>query len=249
MDSRSEAFNSTDMQMLTLILSENQSHKCIRLIKEQGAQGGVVTIGRGTVSSMLLNLLGIKSQRKDVVRLLLNRQRAEELMDYFDEVFEFAKPGHGIAYTTPVIGAVGLPEQDTGHQRMGEQIGDQMGEQMATKTVHGVERVCMFKKLTVIVDRGLSGDVMDIALKAGVRGGTILHGRGAGAEMATSLFGVEIEPEKELVIILTPDDLVDKVVQALSEGLHLDEPAKGILFVEPILDARGLFEMRDKKAE
>lgn len=103
----------------------------------------------------------------------------------------------------------------------------------------------MFKKLTVIVDRGVSNDVMDIALKAGVRGGTILHGRGSGAESVTNLFGVEIEPEKELVVILLPDDLVDKVVQALTKDLRLHETGKGILFVEPILDTRGLVEMRD----
>lgn len=61
------------------------------------------------------------------------------------------------------------------------------------------------------------------------------------------MFGVEIEPEKELVIILTPNDLVEQVVHALSEELRLEEPGKGILFVEPILDTRGLFEMNEKK--
>ena len=105
----------------------------------------------------------------------------------------------------------------------------------------------MFKKLTVIVDRGMANDVMDIARTVGVRGGTILHGRGAGTDIATSLFGVEIEPEKELVIILTPNDLVDRVVEALTRGLQLEEPGKGILFIEPILDTRGLFEMSNKK--
>lgn len=56
---------------------------------------------------------------------------------------------------------------------------------------------------------------------------------------------MEIEPEKELVVILLPDDLVDKVVQALTKDLRLHETGKGILFVEPILDTRGLVEMRD----
>ena len=105
----------------------------------------------------------------------------------------------------------------------------------------------MFKKLTVIVDRGMADDVMDIARKAGVRGGTILHGRGAGAEIATNLFGVEIEPEKELVIILMPNDLIDEVIHALSQELQLDEPGKGIMFVEPVLETRGLFETREQK--
>jgi nitrogen regulatory protein PII len=104
----------------------------------------------------------------------------------------------------------------------------------------------MFKKLTVVVDRGMSGEVMDIALKAGVRGGTILHGRGAGADIATKLFGMDIEPEKELVLILLPDALVDKVVDALTEQLKLSESGMGILFVEPVIETRGLIETIDR---
>lgn len=107
----------------------------------------------------------------------------------------------------------------------------------------------MFQKLTVIVDRGMAEDVMDIARRAGVRGGTILHGRGAGAEMATKLFGIEIEPEKELVLILVPSELIKKVIEDLTTELQLDEPGKGILFVEPILETRGLFEMHNKKSK
>lgn len=236
MDKRTGALSIGNVQMLTLILSENQSHKCVSLVKEQGIRGGVVILGRGTVSSAALNLLGIRSQKREIVQLLLKEEEAVWIMDYLDEALQLTKPGHGIAYTTPVISAVGLPEQEGNHG------------QIVTSTAQRSEGESVFKKLTVIVDRGVSDDVMDIARKAGVRGGTILHGRCVGAEVATKLFGVEIEPEKELVIILMPDDLVDEVVQALSQELHLDEPGKGILFVEPILDARGLFEMSSKKA-
>lgn len=100
----------------------------------------------------------------------------------------------------------------------------------------------MFKKLTVVVDRGMAEDVMDIARKSGVKGGTILHGRGTGSEFNAKFFGMEIEPEKELVMILMPSDLIDKVVNDLFQELKLGIPGNGILFVEPILDVRGLFE-------
>jgi nitrogen regulatory protein PII len=235
MDKNIYSLNTGDIKLLTLILSENQSHKCIRLIKELGIRSGMVMIGRGTVSSTVLNLLGIKNQRRDIIKLLLDRKKAEEIMEYFDNALQLTKPGHGIAYTTPVISAAGLPEPEANQ------------EQTAANTDNCPKGESMFKKLTVIVDRNMSGDVMDIALKAGVRGGTILHGRGAGAELSTNLFGVEIEPEKELVIILMPNDLVDKVVHALTQTLQLDEPGKGILFVEPILETRGLFEMNNNK--
>ncbi len=235
MNKQNEALDTGDIQLLTLILSENQCHKCVHLLKERGVLGGMVIIGRGTVSSAILNALGIKNQRKEIVKILLDGATAKEVVDYVDEVLQLKKHGHGIAYTTPVIGAVGIPEQAA--LKKDSRIG----------TVQGAEGECMFKKLTVIVDRGMANDVMDIARKAGVRGGTILHGRGAGTDIATSLFGVEIEPEKELVIILTPNDLVDRVVEALTQGLQLDQPGKGILFIEPILDTRGLYEMSNKK--
>jgi len=226
-----------DIQLLTLILDESQSHKCVRLIKEKGIQDGMVIIGRGTVSNSILNMLGIKSQKKEIIKLVLPRERAKEILDYLDQELQLSKPGHGIAYTSPILSVVELPDQEMSR---GQFVSN-------TATAQHLEGESMFKKLTVIVDRGKADDVMDIARKAGVRGGTILHGRGAGAKIATNLFGVEIEPEKELVFILMPSDLVDKVVQALCESLHLDEPGKGILFVEPVLDTRGLFELREKK--
>lgn len=221
--------------MLTLILSESNSHKCIRLAKEKGIHGGMVIIGKGTVGSAILNLLGIKSQRKEIVYFLLGKERATEILDYLDRKLHLGKHGQGIAFITPTIYAAGLP------------IRDREETDIIGNTAECTEGETMFKKLTVIVDRGMADEVMDIAREAGVRGGTILHGRGAGTEIATKLFGVEIEPEKELVIILAPDHLIDHVVRALSHGLNLDHPGKGILFVEPILETRGLFEMSDQK--
>jgi len=235
MDKQNDELDMDSIQLLTLILSENQRQKCIHLAKEQGICGGVVMLGRGTVSSTVLNLLGIKNQRKEVVKFLLKKDRAEEMMDLFDEALQLKKPGHGIAYTTAVISAVRLPEQRTSYK------------QVIKNTAKHMEGKSMFKKLTVIVDYGMSNDVMNIARKAGARGGTILHGRGVGAEIDTNLFGVEIEPEKELVIILIPNDKADKVVDALTHELRLDEPGKGILLVEPVLDTRGLFEMTEGK--
>lgn len=51
------------LQILTLILSEHQCHKCVHIARENGICGGILTIGRGTVNSGILNLLGIKSQK------------------------------------------------------------------------------------------------------------------------------------------------------------------------------------------
>ena len=87
---------------------------------------------------------------------------------------------------------------------------------------------------------------MDIARNSGVKGGTILHGRGSGSDEIVKLFGMVIEPEKELILIVTSSEIIDKVIDNLHEGLQLDIPGNGIIFVEDLLDVRGLFDEHEK---
>lgn len=220
--------NERQFLMVTLILGENQCQKCVRIAKELGILGAIVTPGRGTVKSAVLNLLGIKSQKKEVVNVLVEKSRAEEALDYFDKQLQLKEPGHGIAFTTSAAAA-------------GWVIENIMQDEDDAQETEGES---MFKKMTVVVNRGMAEDVMDIAHKSGVRGGTIMHGRGTGPETAAKLLGMEIEPEKELVMILMPAELVDKVAGDLYKELRLDLPGNGILFVEPVAEVRGLFEPR-----
>jgi nitrogen regulatory protein PII len=213
-------------KLLTLILDEQQGQRCIHTAREKDIRGGLVLLGKGTINNTMLNLLGIKSQKKEIITYLIEEEKANDIMDYFTDKLQLCEVGHGIAYMTNVIIANNI-------------IVDQ---QVIKKTVQGMKGKTMFNKLTVIVDRGMAEEVMDIARKAGARGGTILHGRGTGAEFTTKLLGMEIEPEKELVMILMPSELIGSAVEELFNKLQLEIPGKGILFVEPVIEVRGLLE-------
>ncbi|NMB45780.1 MAG: P-II family nitrogen regulator, partial [Firmicutes bacterium] len=158
-----------ETRVLTLILSESKSRKCIRLLREKGIRSEMTMIGRGTVSSAILNLLGISSQVKEIGHFLLDQEQITEILDYLDREFHLKKPGHGIAYVTAARKRVGPPVQ--GRDK----------PEVTGSTAQDREDEIVFRKLTVIVDRGMADEVMDIAREAGVKGGTILHGRGVGA--------------------------------------------------------------------
>ena len=225
---RKEPAGEYPLQMLTLILGEHQCQKLALLTKEKDIRAEVIVPGKGTVKSAALHFLGIKSQKKEVVKILLAKEKAKEALEYFTKELHLDKPGHGIAYITPVLTA-------------GQSIG---GTQRASNTAQGMEGESMFKKLTVVVNLGMAKDVMEIARRSGVTGGTILHGRAAGEAFTEKLFSMEIEPEKELVMMLVPDEIVDTLVKDLYQELQLDIPENGFLFVEPILEVRGLFDLR-----
>lgn len=218
--------------IMSLIIDEQQCQKFARIVKEKGIRIGTIVLGKGTVKSATLNLLGIKSQKKEIISILLEKEKSNEVLDYFTKELLLHKPGHGIAYTSPVITASQIINDDR----------DNLNKLQDT------EVESMYKKLTVVVNRGMAEDVMNIARKSGVNGGTIIHGRGTGTDFTAKSFGIEIEPEKELVMMLMPSSLIDKVVNALYQELHLENPGNGVLFVEPILEVRGLFDSsRDTK--
>ena len=91
-----------------------------------------------------------------------------------------------------------------------------------------------------IVNAGFSEAVMDAAREVGARGGTVLHASGTANTDAEKIFGITIQPEKDVVMILVSSDIRDKVLHALYESVGLKTEGKGIAFALPVQDVVGL---------
>ncbi|KNF08625.1 nitrogen regulatory protein P-II [Gottschalkia purinilytica] len=88
-----------------------------------------------------------------------------------------------------------------------------------------------FDLIVTIVNRGYSSDVIDASKKAGAEGGTIISGRGSGIHETKKLFGISIEPEKEIVLTLIDNKKTEKVLKEISDAVDINKPGKGIAFV------------------
>ena len=84
--------------------------------------------------------------------------------------------------------------------------------------------------ITCIVNKGTADEVMDAARKAGATGGTIMAARGTGKEEDVKFFGVQLVPEKEILLILVGSGLTGKVLDAIRSVPCLAEPGSGIAF-------------------
>lgn len=106
-----------------------------------------------------------------------------------------------------------------------------------------------FDLIMTIVNRGFSDDVMDAARAIGARGGTILHARGSGVHEAEKFFGIAIQPEKEIVMMLVPHDIKNAVMQAVCEKCGLNTQSKGLSFSLPVDDIVGMSGMTEALKE
>jgi len=97
-----------------------------------------------------------------------------------------------------------------------------------------------FDLIVTIINKGYATEVMQASRKAGAEGGTILLGRGAGVHEDGKIFGIPIEPEKEIVFTLIDHRKTNQVLKAIQEELFLDEPGKGIAFVLDVKKVVGI---------
>lgn len=85
-----------------------------------------------------------------------------------------------------------------------------------------------------IVRRGWGSTVLEASVKAGARGGTVLTGRGTGIHEQEKIFGMSIEPEKEIVLTLVAAQQVDAILDEIVRTAQLSVTGRGIAFVLPV---------------
>ncbi len=93
-----------------------------------------------------------------------------------------------------------------------------------------------------IVNSGYSDKVMETAKKFGARGGTVIGGRGTASKEAETFFGITVQPEKEIVMILVPKKHKDAILGALYDEVGLNSVGQGIAFSLPVDSVVGIAE-------
>ncbi len=97
-----------------------------------------------------------------------------------------------------------------------------------------------YSLIVTIVNRGFADEVMDAARDAGARGGTIIYGHGAGLHETETFFGVSIRPEKEVVLILSDNDVRPNIMQAIVKKVGMTTEGAGISFSLPVNNVAGI---------
>ncbi len=97
-----------------------------------------------------------------------------------------------------------------------------------------------------IVNAGYADDAMDVAREQGVRGGTIINGRGVARENEAAFFGITIHAEKEILMMVVEKEIRDQVLHALYKQMGMQKKAQGIVFALPVSDVAGLVKLPEE---
>ena len=227
--------NQYSLCSISVVVNSNVSHKVIRIAKECGALGSTTVLCRGTVTNKLLELLDLNEDRRELIFIIAESHLAQNLLETLNSRLKLAKPHHGIAFATEICSVRGMHNYDSTKIREEHPMTDSINN---TAKIKGDR---MYNSIYVVVDKGKANDVIESSKKAGARGGTIFGARGSGIHETHKLFSMEVEPEKEVVLILVTEEETQKICDAIVTDMKLEEPGNGVLYVQRLLKAYGLY--------
>ncbi|MGD2082602.1 MAG: P-II family nitrogen regulator [Chromatiales bacterium] len=99
-----------------------------------------------------------------------------------------------------------------------------------------------FKLIIALVEDNQTNAVLEAAREAGAKGSTIINqARGEGVKKTKTFFGLNLETQRDAVILLVEEHLSRAVLEKISEVCRFDEePGTGIAFQIDVEDAVGV---------
>jgi nitrogen regulatory protein PII len=219
--------------LIVTIVNKGMARKVVRTSKQAGAEGGTVMVGKGT-GAHELKLFGIIIEpEKEVILTLVGEDKVDSVLEALVSAGKLAQPGYGIAFVVDVKKVAGIC-----HLYGAAQVTEAGGTE--------VEGSILYDLIITIVNKGDSEKVVETSKKAGAEGGTILFGRGTGIHEQARLFGITIEPEKEMVLTLIERGKAAEVLDAIVREAGLNKPGKGIAFTLAIERVAGINHILNK---
>ena len=213
------------VKALITIVNRGSGERISTFMNRKYPQASFLVMGEGTASSEIMDLLGLDTSDKDVVFSLVGPHELSSMLNEISGKKFMKSAGAGIAFTIPLNGIGSLM-----HAALTQEAPEEEEYKMENN------KKGSYSLVTAITDPGYSDKVMELARAAGARGGTVIHARGIGHDGAGKFLGINIQDEKELVLILTPVEQRLEIMQAINEGFGLRSDAKAIVLSMPVED-------------
>ena len=197
--------------MMVTITNRNKRKDFQTFFKEYGLPVFLETIGRGTAQSEVLDYFGLEESEKLLFLAIVTGETWKKLRRGLITKMLIDVPGTGVSFIVP-LSSVG------GRKTLQFLVNEQEFEKEEETSMKDTD----YELLVAIANQGYIDTVMDAARSAKAGGGTVIHAKGTGMELAKK-YHVEMP-----------------IIEQVNEVLFEDKPAK---------DAVKELMLRDQKVE
>ena len=223
-----------NLYLMTTIVDRKISDKYLNLFQENNLHVVYRTLGFGTVSNDIMDYLGLESNEKSVSFSVVEETTWLQIKKQLEKKLKIDAPGGGISFISPLSSIGGKKTL----QFLIEKEEYQKEEESTLKnTTHEL--------IIVIAEQGYTELIMDAARAAGAYGGTVIHAKGTGMELAEKFMHMSLAIEKEIIFIVTKTEQKNPIMQSIMHKAGPDSKAKAITFSVPVSSTAGLRLVED----
>ena len=217
--------------LLMIVVDRGKAAKAARFLQEYSCPVQLILNGHGTASSKIMDYLGLDEPQKEIIISMAAGECASVILKRLEKEMNFSRPGLGIACSLPLSGIT-------------KALSVQLENTPATVCLPEEElkmKVTLHHELILsIVDNGMSDLAMEAAKQAGSKGGTVCKARSIYSEEVKRIFGMTLQQEKEILMILVPAEKKLPVMEAINSTLSSKTGERGIVFSLPVHEVFGL---------
>lgn len=220
-------------RMLILIATPKLVNKGVELFKEGDVPMQYVFHAQGTASSEIMDMLGLGGIEKNILMCMMPKFFADKMLKKLQKKLHLGVPNSGIAFTIPMSsGSAQMLKMVEILQPDGERTDSgKDGAEMAESE---------YSMVMAIVNQGFSEEVMDAAKPMGATGGTVFHSRRVGNENKRKFWGISVQQEREVVMILARKEDKLAIMQAIGKKCGVQSKAQGIVLSLPVDGTAGM---------
>lgn len=248
---RAERLNHTETperpKLLVSIVERGKGKDIMHLYNKQGVNFHYQTIGHGTATSEIMDILGLDSKDKDIIMSLSAESMIDELVYKMSDELRGFVDTKGILFDIPLTGmssliAGALSINLAVHS---EKKGAALGAantilektffntaeptQNAGKEVSDMSSEKKQSLILISVNQGYTENVLDTARSLGARGGTIVRARWSGDKAFEKHHGIAFQAEKEVIAIVVTNEIRNKIMDAVNAEYGLKSEAQAVV--------------------
>lgn len=195
------------IKLVITIVERRQGKKIAELFSKNGVEWHYQSTGMGTASSELLDVLGFGTSERDVLFSMAEENVVRKMMYNLNNDLREYVQAKGIIFSVSLTGMSSLVAAKLfeSAEKSGEE-GDEKVEGTSNNSL-----------IMVIVNQGHTDKVMETAKKAGARGGTILKARFNGSEERKQFYGITLQAEKEIIMILSGNPNRNLIMESINK--------------------------------
>lgn len=213
------------IMIITSIIERGKAKAYMDMLEKKDIFFHMQTVGAGTASSEMMDILGLGSSDKDIVISYAPRKNIEILAaDLANDL------GSGMRFggLLMVLSTSAMSKLTAEIILQKTNTTDLKGDSSAMNSEY------QHSLIFINVNPGYTDQVMHTARKAGATGGTVIRARMANTSQKSHMAELHIQAEREIIAILAPDTVRNQIMDEVNKEFGFRSEAKGVVCSVPV---------------